>query len=91
MTNRTDENQKGEYAPVNAVFSVWGSDENSVLDHGVGGLDPAQQDQKNRSRSSATCERLALITISKTLSVETSTAKSVLMKIERFNGKGGVT
>ena len=44
MTNRTDENQKGEDTPVNAAFSVWGSDEDSVLDHGVGGLDPAQQD-----------------------------------------------
>ena len=42
MTNRTDENQKGKYAPVNAAYSVWGSDEDLVLDHGVGGLDPAQ-------------------------------------------------
>ena len=35
------ENQMDEETTVETAYSVWGSDEESVLDKGVGGLDPA--------------------------------------------------
>ena len=36
-----------EEITVGTAFSVWGSDEESVLDKGVGGLDPAHSDDRH--------------------------------------------
>ena len=41
MANRIGENLKDEESTVETAFSVWGSDDESELNHGVGGLDPA--------------------------------------------------
>ena len=46
MTNKMGENPQGEEGTMSTAFSVWGSDEDSELDRGVGGLDPAQKDDK---------------------------------------------
>ena len=53
-----------EETTVGTVFSVWGSDEESVLDKGAGGLDPAHSDdkhvngrEKNTGASRANCDR----------------------------------
>ena len=63
MTNKTGENLQGEEGTVSTAFSVWRSDEDSELDHGVGGLDPAQQDDKPLNGPLTARERPALITI----------------------------
>ena len=47
MANKRGENLKDEESTVETAFSVWGSDDESELDHGVGGLDPAHQDSKH--------------------------------------------
>ena len=41
MANKIGENLQDEESTVETAFSVWGSDDESELDHGVGGLDPA--------------------------------------------------
>ena len=41
------ENQMDEETTVETAFSVWGSDEESVLDKGVGGLDPAHSNDRH--------------------------------------------
>ena len=46
MTSKSSENLQDEESTVDTAFSVWGSDKDSELDHGVGGLDPAQQDDR---------------------------------------------
>ena len=63
MTIKTGESPQGEEGTVSTAFSVWRSDEDSELDHGVGGLDPAQQDQKTRNGPPSTRERPPLFTI----------------------------
>ena len=45
------------------AFSVWGSDDESELDHGVGGFDPAHQDNRRLNGQANARERPALITI----------------------------
>ena len=50
---------------VETAFSVWGSDEESVLDKGVGGLDPAHSDDRQVNGQEKTRERPALIRIAK--------------------------
>ena len=50
---------------VGTAFSVWGSDEESVLDNGVGGLDPAHSDEKHVNGQEKARERPALIVIAK--------------------------
>ena len=36
MTNKVGENLKDEESTVETAFSIWGSDDESELDHGVG-------------------------------------------------------
>ena len=43
MAKKIGENLKGEESTVDTMFSVWGSDNESELDHDVGGLNPAHQ------------------------------------------------
>ena len=59
------ENQMDEETTVGTAFSVWGSDEESVLDKGVGGLDPAHSDDRHVNGQEKTRERPALIRITK--------------------------
>ena len=47
MANKIGENLKEDKNTVETAFSVWGSDDESELDHGVGGLDPAHQDTRH--------------------------------------------
>ena len=54
-----------EEATVETTFSVWGSDEESVLNKGVGGLDPAHSDEKHVNGRVKARERPALIGIAK--------------------------
>ena len=63
MANKISENLKDEESTVETAFSVWGSDDESELDHGVGGLDPAHQDDRRLNRQENARERPALITI----------------------------
>ena len=63
MTNRLGENLKDEESTVETAFSVWGSDNESELDHGVGGLDPARHDDRPLNGPAKARERPALITI----------------------------
>ena len=44
MANKRGENLKDEESTVETAFLVWGSDDESELDKGVGGLDPAHHD-----------------------------------------------
>ena len=44
MANKEGENPMDEEGTVQTAFSVWGSDDESELDKGVGGLDPAHRD-----------------------------------------------
>ena len=52
-----------EESTVETAYSVWGSDEESELDKGVGGLDPAHHDSKHVNGQENARERLALIVI----------------------------
>ena len=52
-------------ATVETAFSVWGSDEESVLDKGVGGLDPAHSDKNLDNGREKARERPTLIMIAK--------------------------
>ena len=63
--NKEGKNQMDEETTVGTAFSVWGSDEESVLDKGVGGLDPAHSDDKHVNGQEKTRERPALIVIAK--------------------------
>ena len=54
-----------EETTVGTAFSVWGSDEESVLDKGVGELDPVHSDDKHVNGREKTRERPALIVIAK--------------------------
>ena len=63
MTNKRGENLKDEESTVETAFSVWGSDDESELDHGVGGLDPARHDDRPLNGPAKARERPALITI----------------------------
>ena len=56
-------NQMDEEATVETAFSVWGSDEESVLDKGVGGLDLAHSDKNCVNGRENARERPALIMI----------------------------
>ena len=62
---------------VETVFSVWGSDEESVLNKGVGGLDPAHSDDRHVNGQEKTRERPALIRIAKN-GYDVAGTKSVL-------------
>ena len=57
------------------AFSVWGSDDESELDHGVGGLYPAHQDDRPLNGPSKARERTALITIKNRNSPDTCDAR----------------
>ena len=63
MTNKVGENLKDEESMVETAFSVWGSDDESELDHGVGGLDPSHQDDRPLNGPAKARERPALITV----------------------------
>ena len=63
MANKRGENLKDEESTVETAFSVWGSDDKSELDHGVGGLDPAHQDNRHLNGQENARERPTLITI----------------------------
>ena len=63
MTNKVGENLKDEESTVETAFSVWGSDDELELDHGVGGLDPAHHDDRPLNGPAKARERPALITI----------------------------
>ena len=65
MANKRGENLKDEEGTVETTFSVWGSDDESELDKGVGGLDPAHQDSTLVNGQENARERPALITIKK--------------------------
>ena len=63
MENKEGRNRMDEEATVKTAFSVWGSDEESVLDKGVGGLDPAHGDENHVNGREKARERPALIVI----------------------------
>ena len=63
MTNNTVKNPMDEESTVETAYSVWGSDEESELDKGVGGLDPAHQDSERVNGQENARERPALIVI----------------------------
>ena len=65
MENQKGGNSMDEEATVVTAFSVWGSDEESVLDKGVGGLDPAHSDTNHVNGQEKARERPALIVIAK--------------------------
>ena len=52
-----------EEATVQTAFSVWGSDDESELDKGVGGLDPAHHESDHMNGQKKAQERPALIII----------------------------
>ena len=54
-----------EETTVGTAFSLWGNDEESVLDKGVGGLDPAHSDDRHVNGQEKRRERPALIRIAK--------------------------
>ena len=63
MANKRSENLKDEESTVETAFLVWGSDDESELDKGVGGLDPAHHNINHVNRRENARERPALITI----------------------------
>ena len=63
MANKEGANLKDEEGTVQTAFSVWGSDDESELDKGVGGLDPAHHDINHVNGRNNARERPALITI----------------------------
>ena len=63
MANKIGENLKDEDSTVETAYSVWGSDDESELDHGVGGLDPAHWDNRHLNGQENAREHPALITI----------------------------
>ena len=63
MANKRGENLKDEESTLETAFSVWGSDDESELDKGVGGLDPAHHDSNHVNGRENARERPALITI----------------------------
>ena len=65
MENKEGKNQMDEETTVGTAFSVWGSDEESVPDKGVGGLDPAHSNYKYVNGREKTRERPALIVMAK--------------------------
>ena len=63
MANKEGENPLDEEGTVQTAFSVWGSDDESELDKGVGRLDPAHHDSDHVNGREKARERPALIII----------------------------
>ena len=80
MTNKVGENLKDEESTVETAFSVWGSDDESELDHGVGGLDPAHLDERPLNGTLKARERPALITIKNQNNSDTSNPPNFLVR-----------
>ena len=75
MANKRGENLKDEESTVETAFSVWGSDDESELDKGVGGLDTAHQGIRHINGQENARERPALITINHKNISETGNAR----------------
>ena len=63
MANNKGKNPLDEESTVETAYSVWGSDEESELNKGVGGLDPAHHNSKHVNGQEHARERPALIVI----------------------------
>ena len=75
MANKEGANLKDEEGTVQTAFSVWGSDDKSELDKGVGGLDPAHHDINHLNGRENARERPALITIDNKSSFESNVTR----------------
>ena len=60
MANNEGKNPMDEESTVQTSYSVWGSDDESELDKGVGGLDPAHHNSNHVNGREKAQERPAL-------------------------------
>ena len=75
MANKEGANLMDEEGTVQTAFSVWGSDDESELDKGVGGLDPTHHDINHVNGRENARERPALITIDNKSSFESDVTR----------------